>query len=159
MDWERETAFTQPQQRKPLAILRDTEALLRHKTVTALVPVLPSSVGYRLQQASIIAEESLDELTEIDLQGISDTELQPARILIGLSFVGFGALFSAFLLLYLSTLHPELSSVTQIRRYWHQYVWFVCLGVAGLFVLGREAMRSQVSSSQKIRWANKSTWR
>lgn len=145
MDWEREASFAKPQQRKPLIVLRDTEALLRRKTVTTLVPVLPSPLRYRLQQASEIADESLYELAEIDIERINDTELQPARILIGLSFVGFGALFTAFMLLYLSTLHPELNSAAQIRRYWYFYVWFVCLGVAGLFVLGREAMRSHLS--------------
>jgi hypothetical protein len=46
------------------------------------------------------------------------------------------------LLLYLDTVHPELSTVQQIGKYWYQYVWFVCLGVAGMFLLGREAMRS-----------------
>lgn len=155
MTWEREASptpktvrnvnFAQPQQRQSLAILRDTEALLRRKTVTALVPVLPSSVAYRVQQVSQIADQTLDELGEIDFESINDTELKPARILIGLSFVGFGALFTAFLLLYLSTSNPGLNSVAQIRQYWYLYVWFVCLGVAGLFVLGREAMREHSS--------------
>lgn len=169
MDWEPDTpftvkkAYTQAVQRsKPLVRWRNTEALLRRNTVALLVPVVPLSVEYRLRRASKLAEESLSELAEIDLDAISDTELQPARILIGLSFVGFGALFTAFLLLYLSTLHPELNSIAQIRRYWYQYIWFVCLGVAGLFVLGREAMRSHrlsVNSLQKIRWDDESSWK
>lgn len=128
---------------QPLVLLRDTEAILRRKTVDTLVPVLPPDVGDNLQKVSGIAEACLQELVEIDIEQISDIEFRPARIFIGLSFVGFGALFVALLLLYLSTLHPELSSVEQIRKYWDQYVWFVCLGVTGMFLLGREAMRTK----------------
>ncbi|PIG93965.1 hypothetical protein [Gloeocapsopsis sp. IPPAS B-1203] len=168
MEWEPDPltakkAYTQfqLQQSKPLVRWRNTEALLRRNTLAILMPIVPLSVEYRLRRASKLAEESLLELAEIDLDTISDTELQSARILIGLSFVGFGALFTAFLLLYVSTLHPELNSTAQIRRYWYQYIWFVCLGVAGLFVLGREAMRSHclnVTSSQKAPWDDQSSW-
>ena len=153
MDFEREaTAQTAAENlefdrgtatRKPLELLRDTEALLRHKTVDTLVPILPPKVGTSLQAVSSVAEESLKELAEVDLDGISDFELQPARIVAGMSFVGFGALMIVLLLLYLTTLHPELSTVEQIRKYWYQYVWFVSLGVAGMFILGREAMRQK----------------
>jgi len=59
----------------------------------------------------------------------------------GLVFVGFGALALVFLLLYLYTLHPELSAVEQVQHYWYQYIWCVCLGSADMFMLGREAMR------------------
>ncbi|BCL36085.1 hypothetical protein [Nostoc sp. MS1] len=127
--------------RKPLEILRNTEALLRRPTVATLTPLLPSKLSNNLQAASTVADESLKELAEIDLEEISDLELRPARIFIGLSFVGFSALVVLVLLLYLNTLHPELSTVDQIRQYWHQYIWFVNLGVAGMFLLGREAMR------------------
>ncbi|MBD2434234.1 MULTISPECIES: hypothetical protein [Fischerella] len=126
---------------KPLEFLRDTEALLRRPTVATLVPLLPTKVGKNLQIASSVAEESLQELAEIDLETISDWELRPLRIRIGLSFVGFGALMTVLLLLYLNTLYSQLSPIEQIGRYWHQYVWFVCLGVTGMFILGREAMR------------------
>ncbi|MBP5974978.1 hypothetical protein HW132_20110 [Brasilonema sp. CT11] len=132
----------EPLPRKPLELLRDTEALLRRPTVGAIVPILSPKVARRLQAASSVAEDSLQDLAEIDLDKISDWELQPARIRVGLSFVGFGALMIVVLLLYLNTVHPELSTVQQIGKYWYQYVWFVCLGVAGMFVLGREAMRS-----------------
>lgn len=135
------TEFAVGDARKPLEFLRDTEALLRRKTVETLVPVLPPPVATNLQETSVVAEESLKALAEIDLDEISDFDLQPARILIGLSFVGFGALFIVLLILYLYTLHPELSSVEQIREYWYQYIWLVSLGVAGMFILGREAMR------------------
>ncbi len=150
MDWEpdtRVTARTQAiQPYKPLVRLRNIEALLRRHSVAILMLIVPLSVEYRLRRASNLAEEALAKLAEIDLETISETELQPVRIRVGLSFVGFGALSTALLLLYLSTLHPELDSIAQIRRYWYQYIWFVCLGVAGLFVLGREAMRSRASS-------------
>lgn len=135
--------FASGPSRKPLELLRDTEALLRCKTVETLVPVLPPDVANSLQKTSAVAEDSLNQLVEIELDGISDFELQPARIIIGLSFVGFGALAIALLILYLYTLHPELSTVEQIGKYWYEYIWFVSLGVAGMFILGREAMRSR----------------
>jgi hypothetical protein len=69
--------------------------------------------------------------------------LQPARINIGLTFVGFAALMILVLLLYINTLDPQLNTVEQIRKYWYQYVWFVSLGVTGMFLLGREVIRSQ----------------
>lgn len=135
------TAFAEPLNRKPLKLLQNTEALFRRKTVATLVPVLPPSLATSLQEASFIAEDSLNQLAEVELDEISDFELQPARVLIGLTFVGFSALAIALLILYIYTLHPELTAVEQIREYWYQYIWFVCLGVAGMFMLGREAMR------------------
>ena len=129
---------------QPLILLRDVEALLRDKTVGTLVTVLPPQVATSLQETSVVAEESLNQLAEIELDQISDFELQPARILVGLSFVGFGSLAIVFLMLYLYTLHPELSTVEQIGEYWYQYAWCVSLGVAGMFILGREAMRQPV---------------
>ncbi|BAZ48891.1 hypothetical protein JMG10_41660 [Nostoc ellipsosporum NOK] len=134
--------FAQPVSvRKPLELLQNTEALLRRPTVAALTPILPPNLSHKLQVASTLADNSLKELAEIDIEQISDFELRPARISVGLSFVGFGALMILVLLLYLHTLHAELSTVAQIRHFWYQYVWFVCLGVAGMFILGREAMR------------------
>lgn len=136
--------FAEPLARKPLVLLRDTEGLLRRQTVETLVPILPRSLSRRIQAASVVAEDSLDQIAEIDLDEINDLELRPARILIGLSFVGFSALAIALLLLYLYTLHPALSPSEQIRKYWYHYVWFVSLGVAGMFMLGREAMRPEL---------------
>ncbi|NJL63371.1 MAG: hypothetical protein HC903_17975 [Methylacidiphilales bacterium] len=133
--------FAEPITRKPLEILRDTEALIRRPTVAALVPLLPGKIRDRIETASDVADNTLNELAEIDVDEISDWELRPARIQVGLSFVGFGALMVIMLLLYLSTLHPELNAIAQVGQYWYQYVWFVCLGVAGMFILGREAMR------------------
>lgn len=134
--------FAQPTTtRKPLQLLRDTEALLRRPTVATLALILPPKLGNRFQATSSLADDSFNELAEIDLDNISDFELRPARIRVGLSFVGFGALMILVLLLYLNTLRPELSAGEHIRQYWYQYVWFVSLGVAGMFMLGREAMR------------------
>ncbi|MEH2257887.1 hypothetical protein [Nostoc sp.] len=134
--------FAQPTTtRKPLELLRDTEALLRHPTVAKLSLILPPKLSNRFQATSSLADDSFKELAEIDLNTISDFELRPARILVGLSLVGFGALMILLLLLYLNTLHPKISTVVQIRQYWYQYIWFVSLGVTGMFILGREAMR------------------
>lgn len=134
-------------ERKPLELLRDTERSLRDKTLSALVPILPENVALTLGEASAVADESLEELAEIDLDDITDAELQPIRIRMGLAFVGFGALMVIFLLLYLQAKHPELSPIQQMHRYWHQYVWFVSLGVAGMFMLGREAMRPPIDEA------------
>lgn len=145
MDFEPQTTTrTDPQKvqfAKPLELLRDTEALLRRPTVATLVPILPPKLARNVETASSVAEESLRQLAEIDLENISDLELRSPRIRVGLSFVGFGALMIVVVLLYLNTIHPELNTPQQIAKYWYQYVWFVCLGVAGMFILGREAMR------------------
>jgi len=122
---------------KPLEILCNTEALLRRPTVATLAPLLPPKWGNGLQVVSTVADESLKELAEIDLEEISDFELRPARIFIVLVLV-----------LYLNTLHPELNTVKQIRQYWYQYIWFVSLGIAGMFLLGREAMRPHHEESK-----------
>ncbi len=127
--------------RQPLELLRDTERSLRVKTVSAIAPWLPSEIAMNLGEASQIADQSLDQLAEIDIDDITDDDLRPARILMGLTFTGFGGLMMVFLLFYLRTLHPELNATNQIRHYWYQYAWFVSLGVAGLAVLAREAMR------------------
>ncbi len=125
----------------PLILLRDTERSLRLKTVDAIAPLLPATLAHNLGEASITAETTLDQLAEIDLDAITAQDLQPARIQVGLLFIGFGALMMMFLLLYLGSIHPGLSPTQQLRQFWFQYLWFVCLGVAGLFMLGREAMR------------------
>ncbi|MDZ8183931.1 MAG: hypothetical protein RMX96_03580 [Nostoc sp. ChiSLP02] len=133
--------FAQPTTRKPLELLRETEALLRRPAVAKLAPILPPKLSNRLQITSSLADESLEELSKIDLDNINDFELRPARIGVGLSFIGFGALMILVLLLYLNTLHPELNALNQMHQYWYQYIWFVSLGIAGMFILGREAMR------------------
>lgn len=137
-----ELEFAEPSApRKPFKILRNTEALLRRRTVSALVPILPSNLSANLQEANHIAEDSLEELAEIDLNKISDWELRPFRIRIALSFIGFSSLTIILLTLFLTTLHPEMTPTQQIAKYWSEYIWFVCLGVAGMFLLARETMR------------------
>ncbi|NJR52355.1 MAG: hypothetical protein HC780_25050 [Leptolyngbyaceae cyanobacterium CSU_1_3] len=133
--------FAEPPIRKPLVLLRDTERSLRLKTVEAIAPLLPAETAMNLGESSQSADEFLDALAKIDIDEITDAELKPARILVGLTFIGFGGLMMMFLRVYLSNLHPELSPVAQVRDYWYQYVWFMGLGVAGLAVLAREAMR------------------
>jgi hypothetical protein len=146
--------FAKPTPRKSLEILRDAEALLRRPTVAAIVPILPAKIRTRLEAANTVADNTLNQLAEIDVDQISDWELRPARIQVGLSFVGFSALMVIILLLYLSTLHPELSSTQQVAKYWYQYIWFVNVGVAGMFVLGREAMRPVQKPKKKKRKLN-----
>ncbi|HIK14842.1 MAG TPA: hypothetical protein IGS53_06050 [Leptolyngbyaceae cyanobacterium M33_DOE_097] len=124
-----------------LVILRDTERSLRETTVTILAPILPEPLAVRLGEASILADASLEELAEIDLDSISVQELRPVRIRMGLLWVGMGALSMLLLLLYLSALHSEFSPGEQIYHYWHHYVWFVSIGISGMFMLGREALR------------------
>lgn len=133
--------FAEPLPRKPLVLLRDTERSLRLRTVAAIAPLLPESVATNLREVSVVAEESLNQLAEIELDEISDLDLKPARMTAGLLFIAFGALAMAFLLLVLYTLHPDMSVAEQIHSYWHQYIWCVCLGISGLFMVGREAMR------------------
>ncbi|EKQ67895.1 hypothetical protein OsccyDRAFT_4191 [Leptolyngbyaceae cyanobacterium JSC-12] len=133
--------FAEPIARKPLVLLKDTERSLRVKTVDAISPLLPEKLAINLGEASVIADESLEQLAEIDLDEITDADLKPARVQMGMLFVGFGALAMAFLLMVLYVLHPEMTVSDQIHHYWHQYIWFVCLGISGLFMVGREAMR------------------
>lgn len=138
--------------RKPLELLRDTEALLRQPTVATLTPVLPPKLSKKLQVASNLADDTLKELAEIDLEQINDLELRHSRIRVGLSFVGFGALMMLILLLYANTLHPELSTIGQVRQYWYQYILCVSLGIAGMFLLGREAMRPIAKQKKFKKW-------
>lgn len=133
--------FAEPTPRKPLVLLRDTERSLRIKMVETVSPVLPEKVAINLGEASIVADEALEQLSAIDLDTITPEDLKPARIQIGMLFVGFGALAMAFLLMFQYILHPEMSVAVQVHHYWHQYIWFVCLGISGLFMMGREAMR------------------
>ncbi|MBF2025718.1 MAG: hypothetical protein IGS48_03000 [Oscillatoriales cyanobacterium C42_A2020_001] len=133
--------FAEPIARKPLVLLKDTERSLRVKTIDAIAPLLPESLAVNLGEASVIADESLERLAEIDLDEITDAALKPARMQMGMLFVGFGALAITFLLMVLYVLHPEMTVADQIHHYWYQYVGCVGLGISGLFMIGREAMR------------------
>ncbi len=131
-------------EQKPLEILYGTEGFLRRWLVQTMYPLLPPEKAADLQDTSLLAEESLQELSTINVEEFSDRELQSPRILISLTFIGFSALMVSFLLLYLSTTHPHLSLKQQIGYYWYQYIFSVCLGVTGLLLLGREVMRSDL---------------
>lgn len=128
--------------RTSLEILRDTEAALRRPVVAMITPIIPPPLCEKITTISQQADQTLNQLAAIDINSISDWELRPARISIGLSFVGFAALSSIFLILYLQTLDSGLNQSVQIGKYWYQYVSCVNLGVTGMFLLGREAMRT-----------------
>lgn len=128
-------------ERSPLVRLQRTETFLRQQTLDRLTPVLPLKTAHKLHQWSHLADQSLQELSQIDLAQITDQDLKSARVLVGLTLAGFGSLFLVWLLLYLYVLHPELNPAQQIHTYWYLYIGFVSLGVTGLILLGREAMR------------------
>ena len=118
---------------------------------SAVAPVMEAieaadpSVEVTGREATIAAGILLKKLTAINLGDIDDQDLRPARIQVGLAFVGFGALMLIFLLLYLNNQQPDLTAAERIQHHWYEYVWFLGLGVAGLFMLGRESMRSPLS--------------
>lgn len=99
------------------------------------------SIPQKIQQNWQTTQLFFSQLAQIDRRTIDDIEMQPARIKVGLSFVGFGALGMVLLLLHISSIHPNYSFAERLESYWYQYIWFVCLGVAGLFMLGRESLR------------------
>ncbi len=131
-------------EQKPLEILYSTEGILRRRLVQIMNPFLSPEKAADLQDTSLLAEESLQELATINVEEFSDRELQSPRILISLTFIGFSGLLISFLLLYLSTNHPHLSLKQQIGYYWYQYIFSVCLGVTGLLLLGREVIRADL---------------
>jgi hypothetical protein len=119
-----------------LVRLRDAEQVLRGATIRTIEPLLPATIVEQLQDLSQQADTVLDDLAAIDPATINDRALRPARIAIGLTFVGFSALMVMLLLLYFGNMHPKLGKYS-----WHTYIWVVCLGVSGMFMLTREAMR------------------
>lgn len=105
-----------------------------------------------VKAASKAASAYFSELAATELDHISDTELQPARIQVGLTFIGFSALALVLLLVYIISLHPDMSALERIRYYWYQYILFVSLGVTGMFMLARESIRPKsqpVDDSEK----------
>jgi len=124
-----------------LARLRDREQPWRQKTIATLLPLLPPATAAKLRKTAELADESWQDLAAIDLDTLTDADFRPARIYVGLGFVGFGALMLTLLMLYYHSLRPDLILADQIRQYWYPYIFFVCFGVAGMFMLGREAMR------------------
>lgn len=127
-----------------LARLQAREQPWRRKTIATLLPLLPATTAAKLRKMAELADEAWQELAAIDLDSLTDVDFRPARIYVGLGFVGFAALMLTLLMLYYHSLRPDLILVDQIRQYWYPYIFFVCFGVAGMFMLGREAMRPPV---------------
>ena len=57
----------------PLERLRDTEQWLRHRTLGTIVPVLPEEAALKVQEASEVADETLEQLAAIDLDQVAAT--------------------------------------------------------------------------------------
>lgn len=148
--------FADPPIHQPLELrLPDPDETLSLTVVEGLeLTVQPVPVSVTLKKNSTAAKAFLSELVKIDRKSISDQELQPARIQIGLTFVGFSALAMVLLLLHISSLHPEYSLGERIEAYWYQYIWFVCMGVAGMMILGRESLRQPVSERNDLNNSN-----
>ncbi|MBW4496148.1 MAG: hypothetical protein KME26_24365 [Oscillatoria princeps RMCB-10] len=140
--------FAEPPARESLELLQDAETALPELDVTGSAAGSGATVaGFGAGETPALLERAkafLSELAKIDRGAIGDEELQPARIQVGLTFIGFGGLAMVLLLVYISSLHPELSWMERVREYWYQYIWFVCLGVAGMMMVGRESIRPPV---------------
>ncbi|TAE58587.1 MAG: hypothetical protein EAZ76_15570 [Nostocales cyanobacterium] len=129
------------QHRSNLELFRDIETNLRHPTVAIFHRFLSPALRQKLQNTSLYADEFFQTLAKIDIENINDWELYPARIYIGLTFVGFAALLILLLVLYINTFNPHLTYAEQVGKYWYQYILCVCLGVTGMFLIGREVIR------------------
>jgi hypothetical protein len=141
--------FAEPPARESLELLQEAEPALPGLDVTgsAAGSGATSVAGFGAGETPALRERALafvSELAKIDRGAIGDEELQPARIQAGLTFIGFGGLGMVLLLVYISSLHPELSWMERVREYWYQYICFVCLGVAGMMMVGRESIRPPV---------------
>lgn len=133
-----------------LAQLQIREHPWRHKTIATLLPLLPPATAAKLRKTTERADDAWQELAAIDLNTLTDGDFRPARIYVGLGFVGFAALMLTLLMLYYHSLRPDLILADQIRQYWYPYIFFVCFGVAGMFMLGREAMRPPVDWVDRV---------
>lgn len=85
---------------------------------------------------------------EIAAINISDAELQPARWQVGFTCIGFSALGLGLFALYIQFIYPGLDLIEGIRDYWYAYIGLVSLGVTGLMMVGREALRVQLQPTQ-----------
>lgn len=149
--------FAEPMERQPLEVVMNppeqSTTVDLHVPEDAWLPVPVADTDRELAAATVkdrLKDRLLNFYTafrKIDRQSISDAELQPARIYIGLTFVGFSALSLMLVLLHSRTMYSGLTSLQQIQRYWEPYITFVCMGVAGMMMLGREAMRPKVNHS------------
>ncbi|MCU0517811.1 MAG: hypothetical protein MUC60_13290 [Oscillatoria sp. Prado101] len=141
--------FAEPPARESLDLLQDAEPAIPLLNITGSAADSGADFGadFGADSTPALRERALafvSELAKIDRRGISDEELQPARIQAGLTFIGFGGLGMVMLLVYIGSLHPELSWMERVREYWYQYICFVCLGVAGIMMVGRESIRPPV---------------
>ncbi len=153
MDWQPEQIpqtppetldFKEPEALPPLELMPVREGSLDLEVPDdANLPIALADVCVPPSQADAAEVQiSLIEQIKQELQEVGDEELKPARIQMGLLFTGVSALLLMSLLLYITAMHPGLTVKQQMLRYWSEYVGFVGLGVAGLMMLGREAMRS-----------------
>lgn len=153
MDWQPERIpqtppetldFQEPLALPPLELMPLREGSLDLELPDdAKLPIALTDISAPTSQADAAELQiSLIEQIKQELQDVGDEDLKPARIQMGLMFVGVSALLLMSLLLYITAMHPGLTVKQQMLRYWSEYVGFVGLGVAGLMMLGREAMRS-----------------
>ena len=138
--------FAEPPAGESLQLLQEAQPALPELHVTGATAGEGAGFGadFDAGETPALGERALafvSELAKIDRGAISARELQPARIQAGLTFIGFGGLGMVLLLVYIGSLHPELSWMERVREYWYQYICFVCLGVAGMMMVGRESIR------------------
>lgn len=139
--FEAQVVKAQTWEQKALVRWCQAERSLRYGTLNVIVPWVPAPLAEQLGATAITADATLAELVRVELGAIDEVDLHPARRRMGLLFVGLGALSLLFLWLYLHTRHPHWPLPQLLRQYWYPYIATVSLGVAGLFMLGREALR------------------
>jgi hypothetical protein len=107
-----------------------------------------------LLNISTAANQFFAEAVKIDRDSITDLDMKPARIYTGLTFTGFSALGLVLLMFYINRFHPEFAKTEWVKYFWYQYILLVSLGVAGMSMLGREALRQSIKqqnySDQRI---------
>ncbi|HEY9748002.1 MAG TPA: hypothetical protein V6C63_04960 [Allocoleopsis sp.] len=101
----------------------------------------PSTLDISVEPPAAIAPDAAPEEPTARPWLPTTSELQPARLRVGLFFVGSGAISLGLLWLYIKWVCPEFGPVEQMTYFWQPYIWSVGLGVSGLFMLGREVMR------------------
>ncbi|MEB3829854.1 hypothetical protein [Phormidium sp. CCY1219] len=140
--------FAEDPEREPLELLpvREGTVQLEQPRNTCLPVAVSDARSEDLEGDRWGVEE-----IKFALKNITDEELQPARVYVGLTFIGFSALLLMSLLFYIKAMHPGLTFEQEMLRYWHQYIGFVCLGVAGMMMVGREAMRGDRNMEENTR--------
>ena len=113
------------------------------QTIDLLPPLEPAAELPSLEIAAELPAAIAGEAADRSWRLPTTTELQPARLRMGLFFVGSGAISLTLLWLYIKWVCPEFGPAEQMTYYWQPYLYFVGMGVAGLFMLGREVMRGR----------------